>query len=199
MPVPIPADLVMIVLGERVSAGALPLWLVLIALQLIAVTGTLALYWIVRGPGAHLTERLGPRLGLTPERVHRVQRTIERRGVPAVALGRSTLGLRTATVVVSAGTPDRRRMLIALVLGSTLFVQGHFLLGLALGPAARALFETTGTIAIALIAVILATGAVFWIRRRGRDAGMQAFGEACCPACIALGALAERGGGTLRG
>jgi hypothetical protein len=33
---------------------------------------------------------------------------------------------------------------------------------------------------------------VFWLVRRGRRAGAQAWTEAACPACLALGLLSER-------
>ncbi|HEY6710190.1 MAG TPA: hypothetical protein VJB61_21675 [Actinomycetota bacterium] len=44
MPVPVPSDLVMLLLGERVSAGVLPLWLAVVLLELVAVAGTAALF-----------------------------------------------------------------------------------------------------------------------------------------------------------
>jgi hypothetical protein len=43
VPIPIPSDLVMLLLGERVSAGALPLWVAALALELVALAGTAAL------------------------------------------------------------------------------------------------------------------------------------------------------------
>jgi hypothetical protein len=36
IPIPMPSDLVMLLLGERVSAGALPLWRAAAALELVA-------------------------------------------------------------------------------------------------------------------------------------------------------------------
>jgi hypothetical protein len=36
VPVPVPGDLVMLLVGERVSAGALPLWLAVAGLELVA-------------------------------------------------------------------------------------------------------------------------------------------------------------------
>jgi hypothetical protein len=43
----------MLLLGERVSAGALPLWVAILALELVALAGTAALSW---RPG----DRAGP-------------------------------------------------------------------------------------------------------------------------------------------
>jgi hypothetical protein len=43
VPVPVPADLVILVLGERASAGAVPLWLALVILELVA-----GVAWLLR-------------------------------------------------------------------------------------------------------------------------------------------------------
>jgi membrane protein DedA with SNARE-associated domain len=67
-PVPVPADLVILLLGERVSAGAVPLWLALVILELVAVAGTAVLFLLARGPAAAVLERAGPRVGLTGAR-----------------------------------------------------------------------------------------------------------------------------------
>ena len=58
--VPVPSDLVMLLLGERVSAGALPLWLAMVALELVALAGTAALFLAARGPARALLTRFGP-------------------------------------------------------------------------------------------------------------------------------------------
>jgi hypothetical protein len=59
VPIPVPSDLVML-LGERVSAGALPLWLAVAALELVALAGTAALFLAARGPARALLTRFGP-------------------------------------------------------------------------------------------------------------------------------------------
>jgi hypothetical protein len=54
VPVPVPGDIVMLLVGERVSAGALPLWLAVAALELVAVAGTATLFLLARGPARTL-------------------------------------------------------------------------------------------------------------------------------------------------
>ena len=54
MPVPVPSDLVMLLLGERVSAGESPWWQAMAALELVALTGE--------------TRRIHPVLGRGPAR-----------------------------------------------------------------------------------------------------------------------------------
>jgi membrane protein DedA with SNARE-associated domain len=179
VPVPVPSDLVILVLGEWVSAGAVALWL-----ALVAVAGTAALFLLARGPAAAVLERAGPRVGLTGTRLARAAALLERRGAPALATGRCTPGLRTVTAVAAASAGLRPGLALpALVLGSSLFLQAHFLLGLALGPAARELLEG------ARLPLLLAAGVAWLLRRR---AAGRVLAEGCCPACLTAAALAAR-------
>jgi membrane protein DedA with SNARE-associated domain len=193
VPVPLPSDLVMLLLGERVSAGAVPLWLAMAALEVVALAGTAALLLAARGPGWALLARVGPRLGLTGPRQARASELLERRGWPALATGRTTPGLRTVTVVAAASSGIRvGRALPALVLGSSLFLQAHLLLGYALGPAARELLEQARLPLLVAAAVALAAVVVLLLsRRRGRATRVLA--EGACPACLALGLLGHAG------
>jgi len=113
---------------------------------------------------------------------------------PALAAGRTTPGLRTVTVVAAASSGVRAgRALPALVLGSSLFLQAHLLLGYALGPAARELLDQARLPALVIAAVILAATATLLLRRR-RPRVTRVLAEGACPACLALGLV--RGGGT---
>ena len=158
MPVPVPSDLVMLLLGERVSAGVLPLWLAVVLLELVAVAGTAALFLAARGPGRRSSPGSGragrcwpqssrgpgPRRGPEP-----ACRRWSRDGPPP--------GLRTVTVVATAGSGIRAgRALAALVLGSSLFLQAHLLLGYFLRPAAREVLEK------ARVPVLVAAGSCWW-------------------------------------
>jgi membrane protein DedA with SNARE-associated domain len=193
LPIPIPSDLVMLVVGERVAAGAFPLWLAVLAFEVVAVVGTAVLFLACRGPGHAVIARVGPRIGLTDERLGRATTLLARRGRPALAVGRGTPGLRTVTVVAAgASGMNLRRALPALALGSSLFLQLHLFLGFFLGSAARkALDKARGPTVAVLVAVVLG-GIAFWLVRRGRRAGGQAFAEASCPACLVLGLVSER-------
>jgi membrane protein DedA with SNARE-associated domain len=65
VPVPVPADLVMLAVGVRVSAGDLPMVVAVLAFEAVAVLGTSALFLLARGPGHAVVRRLGPRVGLS--------------------------------------------------------------------------------------------------------------------------------------
>lgn len=192
-PIPIPDDLVMLAFGARVAGGELSWWLAIVALEIVAIASTVVLFVAARGPGNVVVRRLGPRIGLTDARVERVSELIDRRGRVALAVGRGTPGLRTVTAVTagSAGL-EARRALPALVLGASVFVQLHLVLGLAVGPLAEDLFHETATLAVLAALVLIAAAAVFWITRRGRRRGAFAWKEAACPACVGLAVLAER-------
>lgn len=192
IPIPLPFDLVLLFVGERAAAGAIPLWLAFVALEGVALLGTGVLFLACRGPANALISRLGPRVGLTKERMARATSVIERRGGPALVIGRGTPGLRTATCVAAgaAGLP-LRRALPALVIGSSVFLQLHLFLGYFLGTAARDVIEAATGPAIVLLVGLLVLAAIFWFVRRGRRGGAQALTEAACPLCLVLGAVGE--------
>jgi membrane protein DedA with SNARE-associated domain len=194
IPIPLPADLVMLLVGEQAAAGKIPLWLAIVALEAVAIVGTTVLFLLARGPGHAMVERVGPRVGLTRERLDRVLAVIERRGPPALAIGRGTPGLRTVTTVAAGGSGLRtRRALPALVLGSSVFLQLHLVLGYLLGPAARDAIDEAKGPAIAVIVLLVLGAGVFWFRRRRRAAAAgEAWAEASCPACLALSFVGER-------
>lgn len=193
LPIPVPADLVMLVVGERVAEGRFSLWIAVIGLELVAVLGTAALFLVARGPGHAVVERVGARLGLTAQRMERASAMVERRGRSALVVGRATPGLRTVTVVVAGGSGVRaRRAIPALALGSSVFLQLHLVLGYLLGPAAGDALQHARGPAIAALVALVVGAAAFWKVHRGRRAGRQAFVEAACPLCLTLGWMSER-------
>jgi membrane protein DedA with SNARE-associated domain len=187
VPIPIPDDLVMLLVGERTSAGEFPWWVSILALELVAVAGTCLLFFACRGPARALIARTGPRVGLTEERIARFRDVVETRGRTMLLVGRGTPGLRTATAI-AAGTSgmSARRALPPLLVGATVFVQLHLVLGALLGSYARDLFDEAKGVATIALLVLLAGAALFWLVRRGRRRGAQSWCEAACPLCLGL-------------
>src|SRR5205807_819036 len=70
VPIPVPADFLMLLVGERVAAGHFPLWAAVAGFEAVALVGTAALFFACRGPGHAVIHRLGPRAGLTRRRRH---------------------------------------------------------------------------------------------------------------------------------
>jgi membrane protein DedA with SNARE-associated domain len=193
VPIPLPADLVMITVGERVAAGRFPLWLAVAGFEVIAVLGTTALFLACRGPAHRIIARFGPRLGITQARVRRAAAFAETRGRPGLALGRATPGLRTLTVIAAGVSGlDGRRALPALIVGSSVFLQLHLALGLLLGPLADRAFEQAKGPALVAVAVLVFGTLVFWRVRRRKRAARAAWKEATCPACLGVTLLADR-------
>ena len=196
IPVPLPADLLMLLVGEQAAAGNIPIWLAVLAFEAIAIVGTTLLFLLARGPGHALISRFGPKIGLTSERLERMMQILERRGPPALAVGRGTPGLRTITTVAAGGSGlHSRRALPALIIGSSVFLQLHLVLGYLIGPTARDVIEDAKGPAIAVLVVFLLAAAVFWFvrrRRAGAGAAGEAWAEASCPACMALSFVGER-------
>ena len=193
VPIPLPSDLVMFAVGERVSAGAFPLWLAVVGLEGVALVGTTALFLMARGPGHAAIARVGPRVGISTERLARAGVFLEQRGRWALAVGRGTPGLRTVTAVAAGSSGLRaRRAVPALVLGSSVFIQLHLVMGLLLGSLARSAFDRAKGPALAAAVVLAGAAAAFCLVRRGRHRGAQSWTEATCPACIGLGLLADK-------
>jgi MYXO-CTERM domain-containing protein len=192
VPIPLPADLVMFTVGERVAAGRFPLWLAVAGFEVIAAMGTTMLFVACRGSGHRIVARYGPRIGLTDARVRRVAAVAEARGLAGLAVGRATPGLRTLTVVAAGVSGlNGRRALPALILGSSVFLQLHLVLGLLLGPLADRAFDQAKGPVVAAVAVLAAGALLFW-RARRRNRAPAAWTEAACPACLGVRALAER-------
>lgn len=193
VPIPFPADLLMLLVGERAAAGALPLWAAALGLEAATVIGTTALFLALRGPARAVIPRIGPRVGLTEARIARSCEVLERRGRIAVALGRGTPGLRTLTVAASAVSGMRARWVLpALVVGASAFVQLHLVMGYVLGEAAREALESALPVVLVAVAVALVVGLLVWRRLRGRERAAAVWAEASCPACLALGAIGAR-------
>jgi hypothetical protein len=72
------------------------------------------------------------------------------------------------------------------------FLQLHLVLGYVFGPAARDAIDNARGPALVVLAVLVGAAIFTWFVRRGRRAGAQAFTEAACPLCLALGWAVDR-------
>jgi hypothetical protein len=99
------------------------------------------------------------------------------------------------TVVAAAGSGIRAgRALAALVVGSSLFLQAHLLLGYLLGPAARDVLDQARLPVLIAAGVVLVAVAVVILLRRRRGRVARVLAEGACPACLALGLGRARAG-----
>src|SRR5437773_12358185 len=92
-------------------------------------------------------------------------------GVAGGLSGPLALVLRTLTVVAAGLSGlNGRRALPALIVGSSVFLQVHLVLGLLLGPLADRAFDRAKGPALAAVAVLVVAVVVFWRVRRSRRA-----------------------------
>ena len=201
-PIPIPGDLLMIVAGARSATGSLPLWGVLLATLLAGCLGGFAQYLLARGPGREFIYRFGKYVGLTPARLDRASAAIKGRGWVAVALGRALPGLRIGAVAACglAAVPIAT-FALGLFAGTVLFVGFHTMLGYIAGPSVTALLDGVNVPVWALLLALVVVGLAGWliIRARKRRSATQEdtpamfdWADACCPACLAAGALEQK-------
>jgi membrane protein DedA with SNARE-associated domain len=194
VPIPIPTDFLLLVVGERAAAGVFPIWAAAIGLEVVAIVSTSVLFLALRGPANVVISRFGSRVGLTPSRMRWATSLLERRGRGFLAVGRSTPGLRTITVFTAATAKlQPAYALPAMVMGSTIFLQGHLVLGFLLGPLADQALDRAKLPVLVGIVALLGLGLVVWRVRRGKGrGGIQAWTEASCPACLGVALIVGR-------
>jgi membrane-associated protein len=142
VPVPVPGDVLMLVLGVHAREGTVQLW------QAIAVTwagtmiGSSTLYFISRMAGRSLVYRYGWVIRLTPERLDQAEQWLKQHGSRAVFLGRLVPGLRIVTAVACGVFEVPFRVFFpAMSLGALLYIMVYTLLGYFLGPPVLRLLE----------------------------------------------------------
>jgi membrane protein DedA with SNARE-associated domain len=201
VPVPVPADALMVLAAARVAAGALVLWEVFLVLLAALVVGGTGQFLLARGPARGLLYRSGRYLGLTPARLDAASARVAGAGPAAIAVGVLLPGVRAVTVAGCglAGVP-LRRFLPGLLVGSALFLAVHFLLGFAAQVALLSLGRVGVPLGWPLVVGLALVGLAAWFglrqwQRPGAPAAdvvaetAGAWQEATCPVCLMLGAI----------
>ena len=105
IPLPVPADLLVISVGDQARTGDPKLGEALFVLSLATVLGASLLYSFARWLGPEDAVHYGHYVGLSRQRVQAAQAELHRRGGRAILAARVSPGLRLAIVVV-CGTLD---------------------------------------------------------------------------------------------
>lgn len=198
VPIPVPGDLVVIGAGVAANRGDLDPIVALVAIVLASIAGGIVQYGLLRSVARPALLRLLGRLG-SAQRVDRQTERLRRGGARSVALARSTPGVRIVVIAASAlaGVPAPA-FVGGLAVGNALFIGAHFGLGYVIGePIVAIVGGALGPLAIAAVALAF-IGAVGWVvlgRLRGRRPvsplpTVLSWTDACCPACLTVGALA---------
>ena len=199
VPIPIPGDL--LVIGAGVASAGNPFGAIL-ALILILIAGYIGggiQFTLARGALRRPLIALLMRFGVPQARIDALADRLRRGGARGVALARATPGVRVPAIAASGVAALPMRVFApGLVIGNTVFVTLHFLLGFVVGVPAVALVERYGLALIAGGVLVLAVvGAVGWLilrRRRGAAAAsttFNAWADAACPACLGVALLSR--------
>ncbi len=198
VPIPIPSDVIMLATAARAAEGKISLVQAFVALWLALVFGGSAQFLLARGPARQLVYRFGRVLGFPPSRLDRAGARVAKAGPIGVGVAVLTPGVR-AVAVIACGLVNvpTATFLVGLVLGSTAFLCLHFALGYA-GTAALASVASVASPWLLVPLLALGLGAWILLRRRQRPNAplsavvadsLEAWHEATCPACLALGAV----------
>src|SRR6266849_6351798 len=77
VPVPVPGDVLMLILGMRAGEGFVPLWQAIGTTWLGTLIGSTILYFAARLAGRELVYRYGRFIRLTPERLDSAERWLK--------------------------------------------------------------------------------------------------------------------------
>ncbi len=171
VPVPVPGDVLMVVLGvhahEREDIGLL--------LGAIGTTwlgtmiGSSLLYWVSRRAGRGLVYRYGRFIRLPPERLDTTEHWLKKHGSRAVFLGRLVPGLRIVTAV-ACGVFEVPFIAFfpAMSLGALLYILVYTLLGYFLGQPVLRLLEKIH-IPFQLLGSLVPVALILWWTFRARQ------------------------------
>jgi membrane protein DedA with SNARE-associated domain len=142
VPVPVPGDVLMLILGVHARQGTIQLWQAVAVTELGTIIGSTFLYVASRLAGRGLVYRYGRFIRLTPERLDKAEQWLKRHGSRAVFLGRLVPGLRIVTAVACGVFEVPFRVYFpAMSLGALLYILVYTLLGYFLGPPVLAVLE----------------------------------------------------------
>ncbi|HAE84281.1 MAG TPA: hypothetical protein DCL75_20025 [Ktedonobacter sp.] len=203
VPIPVPADVIILVAAARAADGKFVLWQAFLVILFAVILGGLIQFMLVRGPGRNLLYRFGRYIGLTTARLDAASVKIKKGGVFALSVAILVPGVRGAAIAASGLADFRLRTFVpGLVIGSTLFLTLHFLLGYLGGSlflVTAHLLPSTFVIIVALILLVLVY--LLWVaavrrqkaaRRRDQEIGeeigaaLEVWHEGICPVCLAL-------------
>ena len=197
VPIPIPADLILLAAAVGAAQQKFNVGLAFALTVLPLVLGSLFQFGIARGPGRSLLFRFGRYLGLTPARLDAASARVKKGGIVGITISMLGPGIRDLCTVASglAGL-SLASFLPGLILGTSLFVGVHFVLGYLGGT----LLTTIGSILpptpilillVIMLVLIFALWAIAYYRQKSakteRGAEIEAlWHEGICPACLAL-------------
>jgi membrane protein DedA with SNARE-associated domain len=192
VPIPVPADLLVIVVGARAREQQLVLWPAWVALAISTTLGATLFYAFVRRIGQGDVSHYSHYIGLTPDRLTTAELQLGERGARAVFVARIVPGLRLAIVAVCGMLHFRfGKFVFAVALGALIYVGLCLLIGYFFGDAIAG-FVGDLVFPFGLIEPVLGLGVLlFWLVRARRTTRTAATGARLSRANrVRVGALA---------
>jgi membrane protein DedA with SNARE-associated domain len=169
VPVPVPGDFLMLILGIRARQGQVPLWQAILAMEVATILGATFLYAVSAWAGRGLVYRYGRFIRLSPESLDRAERWLRRHGLLAVFVGRLVPGLRIVTAVAcGVFSVSPWVFLPAMSLGALLYIVVYTLLGYFLGAPVLDFLEHLQLPMGLLGSLVLLTILLVWTARARR-------------------------------
>lgn len=175
---PIPSEAILPFVGFAVAEGEMSFPLALAAATAGSLAGNVALYLAARRGGRALVARHGRRVGATPERLARLEAWMDRWGKATVLVARAVPLVRSA-VSLPAGLARFRFVpfLVLTTIGSAVWNGALIGLGWALDDAWHSVEERMSGVSVAVLAVLLAAAAVWFVVARQRSRRAEALGS----------------------
>lgn len=174
VPVPVPGDVLMLILGVHAREGRVPLWQAIAVTEAGTVVGATVLYLATRLAGRALVYRYGRFIRLSPDRLDTAERWLNRHGSRAVFLGRLVPGLRIVTAVACGvfGVPYRV-FFPAMAVGALFYILVYTLLGFFLGPPVLSILEKVHIPFGLLGSLVPLSLLLFWVIRARQALGQR--------------------------
>src|SRR5919199_2895392 len=170
VPVPVPGDFLMLILGVRAHQGEVALWQAIAVMEGATVLGATFLYAAARLAGRGLVYRYGRFVRLSPERLDRAEQWLKHHGTRAVFLGRLVPGLRIVTAVACGVFSVPVWVFVpAMTLGALLYIVVYTLIGYFLGQPVLDLLEQVH-LPFELLGWLIPLGLIVWWTLRARQA-----------------------------
>jgi membrane protein DedA with SNARE-associated domain len=169
VPVPVPGDFLMLILGVRARQGEVPLWQAIGVMEAATILGSSFLYAAAGLAGRGLVYRYGRFVRLSPERLDRAEHWLKLHGSRAVFVGRLVPGLRIVTAVACGVFSVPVWVFVpAMALGALLYIVVYTLTGYFLGPAVLDTLEGLH-LPVGLLGQLIPLGVIIWWTVRARQ------------------------------
>lgn len=166
---PLPGETLLIAASLLASQGQFPLPVVLLVGWVAAVLGDNTAFYVGHFGGRRLLLRLGGRLGLTHERLDKVQHFYDRFGAEVVIVARFFEGARQLNGLVAGSSGMAPlKFLIYNLIGAALWVGFWSMAAFYLGDHLGVLYAWVGRFFLVLVALGVVSGCVYFFYRHLR-------------------------------